>query len=68
MNGNYHDIQRGALISFKFIFQGHIQSITEGKGFGVYTGKLFEIIKCINNEKFINYLDHISGVELIEVN
>jgi len=51
----------------KFIFQGHIQSIAEGKGFGVYTGKLFEIITCLNNERFINYLDHITGVELIEV-
>ena len=67
LNGNYQDIQRGALICLKYIFQGHIQSIAPNKGFGMFTDKLKEMINVINCQRFIEYLDHISAVELIDV-
>jgi hypothetical protein len=55
------------LIAFKFIFQGHIQSIAPNKGFGEYTNKLAELIEVLNKPKFIDYLDHVTAIELIDV-
>lgn len=55
------------MICLKYIFQGHIQSIAPNKGFGMFSGKLKEMINIINTNKFIEYLDHITSVELIEV-
>ena len=68
LNGNHQDIQRGALICLKYIIQGHIQSIAPNKGFGMFSGKLKEVMIIINSARFIEYLDHITAVELIDVN
>jgi len=51
----------------KYIFQGHIQSLAPNKGFGIFSGKLKEVIGTINSTRFIEYLDHITSVELIDV-
>ena len=38
LNGNYPDMQRGALICLRNIFQGHIESISHG--YGIFDTKL----------------------------
>ena len=48
LNGNYVDIQRGALITLKFVIIGHIESVYDGIGF--LKGKIKEIFSVVDDK------------------
>lgn len=48
------------------MIKGHIESLGENKGFGIYDGKLKELFETLQNPSFLN-LDSETALELIEV-
>ena len=50
LNGNFVDIQRGALITLKFVIIGHIESVYDGIGF--LKGKIKEIFSVVDDKNF----------------
>jgi hypothetical protein len=48
LNGNYVDIQRGALITLKYVIIGHIESVYDGIGF--LKGKIKEIFSVVDDK------------------
>lgn len=64
LNGDYQDIQRGALITLKHIFMGHISSSKDG--LGIFKGKLKEFFGVIGEEeKVLEFLDTRASFDLI---
>jgi hypothetical protein len=68
LNANYPEIQRGALICLKHIINGHLESLANGFGFGIFQGRVKEIIILLNDKRFINGIDGRTAIEVINVN
>ena len=64
LNGNYPDIQRGALIALKYVFIGHIESSIDG--LGMFKGHLKELFGVLgDDEKISDFLDSRASFDLI---
>jgi len=67
LNANYAEIQRGSLMCFRYLVEGHLESIcNDDYGFGIYNGKLKETLNVLTNPKFLDQLDSAMGIELLE--
>ena len=64
LNGDYEDIQRGAIITFKYIFIGHCNCSNDG--LGVFKNKLNEFLNIIGDkEKIKTNIDSRSAYDVI---
>jgi hypothetical protein len=67
LNANYQDIQRGGLICFKYILQGHLEALKDDGELGVFANKFEHIVEVLNSKAFIDCLDSTTALELIDV-
>ena len=64
LNGDYEDIQRGAIITFKYIFIGHCNCSNDG--LGVFKNKLNEFLNIFGDkEKIKTNIDSRSAYDVI---
>ena len=64
LNGDYQDIQRGAIITFKYIFIGHCNCSNDG--LGVFKNKLNEFLNIFGDkEKIKTNIDSRSAYDVI---
>ena len=64
LNGDYEDIQRGAIITLKYIFIGHCNSSFDG--LGIFKSKLHEFFTIFGDEqKLRNNIDSRSAYDVI---
>ena len=64
LNGDYEDIQRGAIITFKYIFIGHCNCSNDGVG--VFKNKLNEFLNIFGDkEKIKTNIDSRSAYDVI---
>ena len=64
LNGDYEDIQRGAIITLKYIFIGHCNSAFDG--LGIFKSKLHEFFTIFGDEqKLRNNIDSRSAYDVI---
>ena len=65
LNGDYADIQRGAIITLKYIFIGHCNCSNDG--LGIFKTKLHEFFTIFGDEeKLKNNIDSRSAYDIIE--
>ena len=64
LNGNYQDIQRGALNTLKYAFIGHCNSSFDG--FGMFKNKFKDFISVIGNEEKVKeFIDSKSSYDVL---
>ncbi len=67
MNSNYPELQRASVIMLKFIIKGHLETLHYyPKPFGMFDGKLKEIIKVLTEKSFTSYIDSSTALILID--
>ena len=64
LNGDYQDIQRGAIITLKYVFIGHCNC---ANGLGMFKGKIKELFNVFGDiEKLKSLIDSRSAYDLID--
>ena len=64
LNGDYQDIQRGAIITLKYIFMGHCNCSNDG--LGIFKSKLHEFFSIFGDEEKFKNIDSHSAYDIID--